>query len=293
MTEPISFFPLLEEAARITIKRKSLWIFVVLFGMLAFLGFNFVSGDLPETFDGTLTEVPSWVQEHASALIQIITVSLGLSLLGALFRGSLFLFLQDILRSEAALRLSFREWSHRLLRASVKVFTIEFLFLFATLVLVVFLFIPVFFAWRHNTEALPLVANLAALFLFGVIILFYFIKEYALLYFILTRASLRNSFDLGYMLLRKNFGVSLIFGMILISLSFVFTFILDSAIIVSARFFDNSSVITPLWVLFLSGIFSVYENTLRLVFFHSIAAQKSKDEPIEATETKEVSETPA
>lgn len=278
MVEPVSFATLLLESARLFLKQRLLFLFVFLFGSITFFSSQFTETPPPISSLETTEHILTWVDANHMLVLTLLGSNFFFTLISALIRGSLFLTIEETLLPRA------RHHTNKIklfkyLRASLIAFRTEVFYSLFLFSLAFLLFLPVFFAWKFNAATLPFIFNLALLFLLGILVVFYFIKEYAVLYQILAGTSFRIALDLGYALFRKRFGLSLIFGMFLLALFLCFTFILDSAIIWSARFFGDEMFVGSAILLFVfSGCYWVYENIFRLLFFHSLAAEKKKPE---------------
>lgn len=291
MVESVSFVTLLLESARLFLKQRLLFVFVFLFGSITLFSSQFTKMPLPISSLETTEHILTWIAENHTLILTLLGLNFFFTLISALIRGSIFLIIEETLLPRAphhTNKINLIKYLH----ASLKAFRTEAFYSLFLFSLTFLLFVPVFFAWKFNAASLPLIFNLASLLLIGILVLFYFIKEYAVLYQILAGTSFRIALDLGYALFRKRFGLSLIFGMVLFALFLCFTFILDSAIIWSARFFGDEAFGSALFLFVFSGCYMVYENIFRLLFFHSLAAEKKKPEKSEIVQEETLETSP-
>ncbi|MEP7162913.1 MAG: hypothetical protein ABI747_04090 [Candidatus Moraniibacteriota bacterium] len=294
MSDPVPFSTLLIEAARLSVKRRAHFLFTILLGVIATLSY-FVLRNVDVVLPEASEEVSilfSWVKEHQSTLFILSLTSLGFALVKAALRGPLFVILEETLLAFTEEKKSLAPLSSRLRRASLLGFFFETFSFLVSALLFGIVFLPTYFALLYNPSALPTIFQLSSLLFLVGAVLFYFLKEYSLLYGILGGVRPLIALELGYGLFRKNLTQSLLFGTLILGLSFIFTFTLDSAIITSAMFFKREGFTTPFLIFLVSGMSGVFVEALRLLFFHSIAATRSKKQRAEKVSAQEsVSET--
>lgn len=296
MKESVAFSTLLREAFHLLRERSFHWRFLLLIGFFSATSY-FVTGKLPSP--SSLPESDSlslwltWLKTNKDFFLLLFSWSLIFSLLQGFIRGALILTLEETLLS----RSSKPPQPHSLktlLQAGATSFLFEGGYFFISLLSLGIISLPLFFSLRYNENTLSPIFEISFFLFLASSLLFFFIKEYALYYTLLGRISIRSSLDLGYLLFRKNFSLSLLFGSLILGLFFAFTFILDSAMLGNVTFFHNSIFLSFFFIFCFSGGFGVFREALRLLFFHSIAADKNKKTaPEKVSAQEEISETPA
>lgn len=279
MRVSVSFFALLEEALRLVFHSRIILGMSLVFGVLLSLSWRF-SEKLGDLLPSDSTNIEAWLTPSSIFSQEIGFLFLGLILIGigkTTLRGSLFLMLEAILLkrlphdSNTPVSASKQK---TLIQGAKLSLLFETGYWFLLVLLFGLLLAPVFFAHRFNPNAfLPLFQM--AIVLGGILaIIFFYLKEFSLLYALLASIKPKLALELGLKLFRENTIISLLFGGFLLALSFLFTFFLNLAMIISALvtvLFLKTSLSILMSIVFLGLAMSITE-ALRLLFFHALAA---------------------
>lgn len=294
MAEPVLLSSLLFSALRLTTQRRVHFLFMGLWGIAGATA-AWLARDIALIPPETATDLATFGRFLASeshTILVLTGISIGLVIAEALIRGPLILVLEDTLTRKSHERPGSTLPSFRfLLRAASVSLFISLLYIALLTLIGTILFTPVALAIVRDHGATSFLVFIALTLFFGLSVLFYFIKEFTLYYTVLSRIPLRSSAELGTALFQRHMATSLLFGLLLVGLSLIFTFTLDSAIITSAAIAKDSLFATLLPVFLFTGFYSIFEQLLRLLFFHALAAPKKKErEPRVVVSTKSTPE---
>lgn len=163
---------------------------------------------------------------------------------------------------------------------------LEGVLLLAILLFTIPLSLPFWLASSRNPEAMSPLTILAILTLIPIIIILFFIRQYAFLYSLLSPIGIRGAFEASAKLFSRYMLPSLLFGIFAFILTFLFTFSLNLAILsVSAL---ATAISIPPEKIFLSLIlggvffawFAIFQQTLWMVFFRTIAKEENREKSV-------------
>lgn len=278
MRAPVSFFELLQEAVRLVIQTKPLLWLLFPLGLLLFITAT-QSESASEFLSAGISspdELLPFLREHSRAIIILTSFTLLSGSLRAALRGPIFLLIEQTLLRRSLKEPTPQQSLHKkhYLRSSGVAFLFEGSYWITLLVLSLALFSPLLMAITFNPELGQTIGKLALLLLLVLAVIFFYIKEFSLLYVLLAHIRPRLALDLGLNLFQKHLALSLLFGFFLITLSFLFTFLFNFAIITSAliplsalqslsKFLSGSIIL---------GFATLLTDALHLLFFHALAA---------------------
>ncbi len=277
MRVSISFLSLLEEAVQILFQSKLLLSLLIPLGLLLFGSFQVsetLAPLLPESFLSR-EAVISTFETHQRFLRDGLIALLLFGVLRMALRGPLFLFIEHTVLQKVTptSRLSLPK-SYMLMRSAIIALGYEAFYWMTLTLLALVLFSPLYIASKVNPAAIQILFQMGALVLLGLSLVFFYLKEFGLLYTLLAHLKPRLALDLGRKLFQKHTLLSLLFGLFLMALSLLFTFCLNLAIITSAII--PWSFLQEGWRLvcgvILLGSAALLTETLRLLFFHALAA---------------------
>lgn len=278
MRAPVSFFDLTQEAVRIIFQSKPLLVLLFPIGLFLFtaaLPSQSISEFLPKDLSS-----PGGLLSFARDHIQTITLFVGFTILvggvRAALRGPIFLLIEQtsLERSRKQNSPSLVLQKKQLIRSSLFSFLYEGGYWIGLFFISLILLSPLPIAMAFNPALLSTLTQLATLLLLVLAVIFFYIKEFSLLYTLLAHIRPRLALDLGLRLFQKHLPLSLLFGFFLLTLSFLFTFLLNFAIITSALI--PFPVIKQLTEVVSGGIIlgfmTLLTDALHLLFFHALAA---------------------
>lgn len=271
MRTPLSFANLSYQAWELISHSRTLALFAIPFGILGALSVQvsgFFSQHLPKELSWsnlTTTLVSSdWV-------VNVTLIVLTLGVIRSLLRGPLFLLVRQHVSSHSSLENSLKQPT--LFHGALISLKFETLYWLSGIIIAGIILIPFFLALRHNEGVAASIGQIGFILLVVLLTIFFYIKEFALCYRLFTKAHARLSVELGLKLFRQHVFMSLLFGLFLIALSFVFTFVINLAMIASdliGHAFLETGVSLLLTASILGGA-AIFEETLRVFFFHALA----------------------
>jgi hypothetical protein len=271
MPKTVSFVSLTLSALRLVRSSRSAWLFFIPFGgavlLAGFVPHEFrllLEGQSSRLADGSLGE--RW-------FLLSITLLAGATLLRIACRGPLVLILDRERRKPLAGNTP-GETSVSPLRAIRITFLFEISYWIALGLLGLVLALPLSIAWKANPAILPTLARFALFFFLCLSLYLFLLKEFSFYYSLLGRSRFRSALELGERLLRRHTFLSLLFGLYATLLSFLFTFSIDSAMLMVAATPHPvlSEGLQSLLSISAFGIFALFEQALRLLFFVALAA---------------------
>lgn len=277
MRTSVSFFHLLEEAVRIIFQSKLLLTLTLPLG-----GILFVSTKISEQLTPLLPQDLSsplflpLLKEEQPLIFSLGATLVFLGIVHTILRGPLFLLIEErLLKQLPASPHQGALFNKKLLgRSALFSLSFETLYWGALLLIGAVISSPLFLAAKFNPSVIPSLFQIGTLLLLGLAIFFFYIKEFGLLYTLLAHIHPKLSLELGLKLFKKHSLLSLLFGLFLIALSFLFTFFLNLAMIISAfiPFSKMESLVNGVSGIVILGFITVLTETLRLLFFHALAA---------------------
>lgn len=277
MRASVSFLDLLHEACKLTFRsRRTLALFGLSFGILAFgsTQASEVLAPLLSQSNETLEELRVVLNQDPGLWIILGSTFFLIGALRSLLRGPLFLTLERLLTEKLGPTTPAPAKKSKLLHAALVSFQFELGYWGICLLVAAIVSLPVLLALRFNPGALPALAQLGFILFLFLAVAFSYIKEFALLYTLLAHARMMIALELGLKLFKKHLFQSLLFGLFLMALSLLFTFIANLAIIASD--FAGSKLLkegmVAISVILILGLSAVLGEALRLLFFHALAA---------------------
>lgn len=276
MRTTVSFFHLLEEAVWLIFRSKPLLWLGLPFGILGFLSLQ-LSEHLTPLLQDNFSSPENFFAfflEHQTTFMVLISALLCIGILRVLLRGPLFLFIERaLLNTLPDSPKEIHPHQKPLLRAAGLSFLFETLYWAALTLLGLIIFSPILIASKVNPMVIPSLFQMGTIFLLVIALTFFYMKEFGLLYSLLTGIKPRLALELGLKLFQKHLLFSLLFGLFLIALSLLFTFFLNLAIITSALipFFWLEVTINALGGIIVFGLATLITETLHLLFFHALA----------------------
>lgn len=297
----VSFVDLLYKSVSVLNQNRHLLWFGIPFGFFTTLSAH-ISERLPSI---PSNESTSWSmlltfgEQHISLFVWTIGLLIFLGILHSLTRGIFFVALEHSLNSSQKSRE--KSLQTRKVRAHLKAaFTalvFDGIYWAAILLLSAILSFPIFLAFHFNQNAAPFISELALILIFLIGSVFFFLKEFALLYALLAHTSIPLSFELALHLFKKHVFLTFLFGIFILILSLLFTFPTNLAIIASdfirSLWFQEGFRWISLSIVFGVGI--LIKESLRLLFFHALAATPRSKTPtinVLLEEKKSVGSTP-
>ncbi|OGI14864.1 MAG: hypothetical protein A3E38_03020 [Candidatus Moranbacteria bacterium RIFCSPHIGHO2_12_FULL_54_9] len=287
--EKFSFHTLLAPAWRASTAKKLPWIFGMI---IALVGIYESRLGTPLGEAASLQELASLFSSYTPyEMLSLTLVFLALSIVGIFGKSNLIAALAFVAgKTESpnhpatlpAIRKNFF-WA-------LALECIAFLLLLAVVGIVA---IPFLIASWQNPEALTSLAHLGILTLIPVIIIIFFIKEYALFYLLLSPLPLRGAIEVGGALFSRRIGTSLLFGAFSFLLMAFFTFCLNLVILgidaltksIAAPFAGTTLSLIASAVLF--AWFAIFQQALWIAFFKAIATPPEIPEAEGAVAEKE------
>ena len=160
----------------------------------------------------------------------------------------------------------------------------------AFLIVIGILAIPPLIAASYNPETLPLLMLLSLITLAPLALAIFFIRQFSLLYLLLSPLHIRGAIETGSALFYRFIVPSLLFGLFSFALAVLFTFCANLVILVTTVLFEKISIPIPEtsvslvlgFVLF--SWFVVFQQALWIAFFKSLAGPRKTDKPIKEKE---------
>lgn len=276
MRAPVSFFDLFQETLRLISSGRFVYGFGVVFGILALLATELNQRVLP--FIESENTSPHALIRTILDQQEIFLLTLGglliLGLLRSLLRGPYFLLMENMIIQKLSLEKEFDLKPKVLRRSAWTALSFEIGYLITLALLWVVIALPLTLAFRLNPGAFEFLLPLGLILLTILSIVFFYLKEFALLYSLLAHSKPRLSLELSLKLFQKHTWLILLFGLFLMAIAFLFTFVVNLVIIAS-------DLIPLIWLqvglsavgtIVVFGLAEATKETLRLLFFHTLAA---------------------
>ncbi len=279
MRPSISFFHLFEEAVRTLLQSRPLLLMGIPFGITLY--FSMKGSELIAPLFPTEVADPEAIltslSTHQETLFTGIALLVFLGALRTALRGPLFLLIEKTLLqklpstpSPSPSPLNGKQY----LKGALIALLFEALYWLLLIIFGLILFSPLLIASKYNPGVVPSLFQMGTIILLMLGVIFFYIKEFGFLYALLAHIKPRLAIELGLKLFKKHAVLSLLFGLFLIALSFLFTFFLNLAMITSAliAFWWPKTIISTLCGIGILGFTALLTETLRLLFFHALAA---------------------
>ncbi|MFA9262407.1 MAG: hypothetical protein ACEQSB_03565 [Undibacterium sp.] len=290
MAETVSFIALTRDAVRNVLLGRSLLWFALPIGVLiastsysAARAETILNGKGLETFFSFLSDGAD------GTFLLFLTLSIALTFTQAPLRGLIILSLQSSYSKAGNLDQNppQRKDYLRALRIAT-LFELGFWLLIT--ILCCLLLAPSFLAWQMNREAFPFVSQTGLILLISITLYLYLVKELSLLYGLLGNLSLRSSLDLGFRIFRRHALLTLLYFMYLSILSLLGTICIAAMSHALLLLFKIEGVGFSEYIFSLPffGLYFIFDQALRLVYFRKIATSpKSRSPKIPTVESTE------
>ncbi len=277
MRPSLSFFHLFEEAVRTLLQSRPLLIIGIPLGIVLFVSMKASERLAPLLPTGTNTpeSILASFSTHQETFIGGFTILLLCGILRTAFRGPLFLSIEQTLIKKLPQSTPLPSLGKRHIIQGVFLGLLFETFYWIALILLGFiLFLPSFLASKFNPAVVSSLFQMGTILLLILAVIFFYIKEFGFLYALLAHIKPRLALELGLKLFKKHAALSLLFGLFLIALSFLFTFSLNLAMITSAviPFWWPKTIMSGIISIVILGFTALLTEILRLLFFHALAA---------------------
>lgn len=271
--ERFNFPDLFLQAWRASISKKLPWLFGSILALVSLAEIH-LSNQLP--VDLSFEELLMLVSEKDShAWLSICLFFLALFIISTFGKSNLIASLSFVAgkknlpnypNSFGAIRKNFS-----------RAFILESLFFCFLLLAIGIVSLPLIIASSYNREAMQSLVTLGFVTLIPIIILIFFIRQYALFYLILSPLSIRGAIEAGCALFSRFVFPSFLLGLFLYALSTLFTFCLKLVILGIVTLANKASL--PIGEVTLSLIIglaffswlAIFQQSLWLAFFKAIA----------------------
>lgn len=275
MPETASFTTITERALRLTWQGRSLWWSAIPVGICIGIGTHMstlLQDTLPESTDAAL-----WVPLLTDQRLVIGLALLFLALIAqSLLRGALVFLLEHRLRKTGSSEVVKKPTTLTLLHAAGTSLIFEMVYWLTLLIIAAVFAIPCLFAWRFNPSVLPAILEIGFLLLLTIGVYLYFIKELSLLYGILGNLRFQPATDLGFRLFRRQAWSTTLFFFYAAILALFFSILIEGLVMLFGISKENTSWYTSALIALPFGIYFIFDQALRLTFFHAIAATPKK-----------------
>lgn len=277
MRSSFSLTDLLPRAFDLILSSPILRWFILPFGLLGLLSFQ-VSNQLEPWLPQEEVDLPTLItiaQSHLASLGTMLLVLMGTGFVYTIIRGPFFLVTEHFVRSRERSEPTPLQFTQKVLfRGALITFVFETGYWLLMLLFGMCISLPILLSFLYNPNAAPVIGELGLLLLLVIAFIFFSLKEFALLYSLLAHAKFLGAAELGLRLFKKHFFTTILFNLLLVALWLLFTFLLNLAII-AIGFVDHEELRTGLaWsgVVVILGSATLLKETLRLLFFHALAA---------------------
>jgi hypothetical protein len=197
------------------------------------------------------------------------------SFLQSAIRGPLILFLEHGHPADAKVKRKKISRSEMMRTIFVSA-TFEVLYWFTLLIVAAVIAVPCFIAWQFNPSVLTGILEFGSLILFTLGVYLSFIKELACLYALLGNVRLTSAIDLGFRLYRRQAFNTLLFFLYAALLAILFAVIIESSISALGLVRFQAGWLVVIIASLPFGLYTVFDQSLRLSFFHSVATTPKK-----------------
>lgn len=280
--EKLLFREFFREAWRASISKKLPWIFGIIISTVSILETK-LHITLPET--ATPDElVHILTQKSPDEWLGLLIALIVLLLVGIFGRSNLIPALSFVAGKKDLP--NYPQNPRALWKNFLRGICLEGAILLVILFSVIILSLPFWLASAYNPEAITSLILFGALTLIPIIIVLFFVRQYALLYLLLSPIGIRGAFEASSKLFSRYMLPSLLFGLFIFLLTLLFTFLLNLAILSISTLATVISLLPEkiYLPLVISGIFfawfAIFQQALWIAFFKAIAGTENKDKVV-------------
>lgn len=290
MTETVSFTDLTRDALRNVSRTRSLFWLVLPVGILiSSASFTLSKSELLLSRLETEKFLVFMSSQTGFDFLLLISIVLALTLVQVPIRGITLILLQSSHQREASpdqASLQKKDYWHAIRTALT--FEIGYWLTLTTIGLLIVA--PCVIAWRINPSVFPNISQIGFLLFIGTSLYLYFIKELSLFYGLVGKTHFRSSIDLGFRIFRRHSFLTLLYFTYVSILSFLATTIiaiLSHTLLITTGAIQ-STILDYAFSAPFFGIYFLFDQALRLVYFRKIASTpKSKVPKIAAAKSAE------
>lgn len=282
LMEKLLFRQFFLEAWHASISKKLPWLFGAIIGIVSILETQ-LTLDVPETT--TPDELIAILAQKAPDEWLWILCSLALLLLFGIFGRSNLIPSLSFVAGKKNLS-NYPDNRKALGMNFLRGLCLEGVMIVMILCSVIILSFPLWLASVHNPGAMIPLTFLALLTLVPISIILFFVRQYALLYLLLSPIGIRGAFEASAKLFSRSILQSFFFGLFAFLLTLLFTFFLNLAILsvstLAAAISIPSEKTFP--VIIISGLFfawfALFQQALWIAFFRTIAGTENKEKVV-------------
>jgi hypothetical protein len=277
--ERLSFYEFLLQAWRASISKKLPWVFGAVIA-LASISETRLGAHLPETasFDGLIGTLG---EKSSGEWLLIFFWLIFLFVIGTFGKSNLIASLSFV-AGKTGLP-NYPTAARAIGKNFLRALFIESLALLLLLLVIIILSLPLWIASSSNPEAVAPLTTLGFATLIPIVIIIFFIRQYALFYLLLSPLSVRSAIETGAGLFSRFVFPSLLFGLFSFALTALFTFFLNLAILsivalsgkVSIPLGETAVSLAAGFVFF--AWFAIFQQALWLAFFKAIAGTRDTE----------------
>lgn len=282
MRVSLSFVDLAIEAWKLLTHARSMRSFMLPFGVLGAISVSlstFVTAQIPP--DITSWSLLASTLASADWVLPVVLLAILLGIIRTVLRGPFFLLTQVVLSQPQSSSQVPPPNRRRFGESSLTSLSFEAGYWASGIFVALVIAVPIWIALKYNEAVAPLLGQMGFILALGMLVIFFYIKEFALCYALFAKTKPRLALELGLKLLLRHPLLSLLFGLFLMTLAFLFTFAVNLAIIAS-DFLGHHILITGgkfLIIGIILGASVVFEETLRVLFFHALAGAPTSPLP--------------
>lgn len=271
MPEMVPLLSITTSAFRVTWRKHFLWWLALPTSVLIGLG-SFATKELHQDFL-VVQKQWDWIRLFSDVrTINFIVVSALAYFLQSALRGPIILLLNKNGQDDHQHTQLIIRRCKELFRAFLTSLLCEVIYLVSVLIILFILAIPIFFSWKFNPGVFPVLSEIGFLILLALTLYLYFIKELALLYALLGKVRLSSAFELSLHLYRQRTIIVLLFFLFAALLMLFFVSITEFLFLICGLSRPNSGLSDYLITALPVGFYFVFDQALRVTFFHSIAS---------------------
>lgn len=180
---------------------------------------------------------------------------------------------------------------HAIGKNFLRAFFLESLILLLLLMAAGILSLPLWIASSHNPDAMTPLITLGFLTFLPIAIIIFFIRQYSLLYLLLSPLRIRGAIETAANLFSRFLFPSLLFGVFSLTVTLLFTFLLNLVILSVVALLRQVSVplegatISLATGLALFSWFAVFQQALWIAFFRAIAGTSGTEKAVTEKES--------
>lgn len=271
--EKLSFYEFFLQAWRTPISRKLPWVFGVIIAIASIAEMRLNSG-MPAT--SSFDELGGvFGEKDPSEWLSIFLLLITLFIIGTLGKSNLIVSLSFV-AGKTGLP-NYPNTVRAIGKNFFRALFLEGLALSSLLLAIGVLSLPLWIASSRNPEAMLPLTTLGLFTLIPIVIIIFFIRQYALFYLLLAPLAIRNAIEAGSLLFSRFIFQSLFFGLFSFALTVLFTFCLNLVILGIVVLSQKISVpLGEAGVSLAAGFvffawFAIFQQALWLAFFKAIA----------------------